>query len=115
LCPDQHFLDWGVTTAAGGATRERGGLPLSAFCFAGVATLVFGAAAAIAATGSRQRGAVRPFLPATILFALLAPGVFLQAYGRPPSVLIAWLIGTAAGALAGVTLGISARWRVARS
>lgn len=109
LCPDQHFLNWWVSTRAGGELRAVGGLPLSALCFGVVTTLVFGAVAAVAGLGGQSRGAIRPVLPAVMLLLLLAPGVALQAVGTPSGVFLAWLAGTAAGAYAGVTLGIATR------
>lgn len=115
FCPDQHFLDWWVSTAAGGELRALGGLPLSALCFGGVTTIVFGTAAAFAALGGRRRGPIRPLLPAAMLLALLAPGVALQAFGHSIAVVLAWLAGTALGAYAGVALGVAARARLARA
>lgn len=115
LCPDQHFLDWWVTTAAGGGLREIGGLPISALCFGGATTLVFATAAAIVVLGGRSQRPIRPLLPAAMLLALLAPGVALQAFGHSLAILLAWLAGTAAGAFAGVALGIAARARLERA
>ena len=115
LCPDQHFLNWWVSTRAGRELRSVGGLPLSALCFGVVSTLVFGAAAAVTALGGRSRGPVLPLLPAAMLLALLAPGVVLQAFGNSFAVVLAWLAGTALGAYAGVALGIAARARLARA
>lgn len=114
-CPDQHFLEWWVSTRAGANLRAWGGLPISALCFGGVTTVVFGAAAAIAAVGGRARGPIRPLLPAAMLLALLAPGVALQAFGNPLSVALAWFAGTGGGAYAGVALGIAARARLERA
>ena len=115
FCPDQHFLDWWVTTSAGGNLRALGGLPLSALCFGGITTLVFGTAAAIAAVGGRGRGPIQPLLPAAVLLALLAPGVALQAFGNSVAVVLAWFAGTALGAYGGVALGIAARARLVRA
>src|SRR6266516_3464721 len=66
LCPDQHFLDWWSSTPAGSALSGIGGLPLSALCFGGVTTLVFGAASAVIAIGSRRGHPIRPLLPAAL-------------------------------------------------
>ncbi|HEU4428734.1 MAG TPA: hypothetical protein VFT98_08270 [Myxococcota bacterium] len=115
FCPDQHFLEWWISTSAGGRLRELGGLPLSALCFGGVTTLAFGAAAAIAALGSRRLAPVRPLLPAGMLLLLLLPGVALQSVGTPPPVFVGWLAGTAIGAYAGVALGLAARQRLVRA
>jgi len=112
LCPDQHFLEWWITTPAGSRIHSVGGLALSALCFGAVSTLVFGAAAAAAALGGRQRGP-GPLLPAAMLLLLLAPGVALQAVGTSPAVFAGWLVGAAAGAYAGVALAIAARERLA--
>lgn len=109
FCPDQHFLNWWVSTSPGSRLNSAGGLALSALCFGGATTLVFGAAAAIVGLGGRHRGAIRPFLPAALLLLLLAPGIALQSFGTSALVFVAWLIGTGAGAYAGVALGLSAR------
>lgn len=115
LCPDQHFLAWWVSTSTGSDLRSMGGLPLSAFCFGGMTTLVFGTVAAIVGFGGRHRGPIRPLLPAAMLLLLLTPGVALQSFGMPTLVFVAWLLGTGAGAYAGVALGLSARNRFALS
>jgi hypothetical protein len=115
LCPDQHFLAWWTTTPVGDGLREIGGHALSALCFGGVTTLVFGAAAALAAVGSRRVAPVRPLLPAGMLLLLLLPGVALQSVGTPPGAFAGWLAGTAIGAYAGVALGVAARRRIARA
>ncbi len=112
LCPDQHFLDWWVATAAGGSIRSLGGLPLSALCFGGVTTLVFGAVAAAVGLGARRHEPIRPLLPAGMLLILLVPGLALQSYGTSPGVFMAWLLGTAGGAYAGVGIGIALRARL---
>jgi hypothetical protein len=111
LCPDQHFLVWWVSTSAGGAIRDVGGLPLSALCFGGVSTFAFGTVAAAIALGGRLRGSIRPLLPAGMLLLLLAPGVALQSFGSGLAVFGGWLLGTAAGAYGGVRLGIASRRR----
>ena len=115
LCPDQHFLDWWVSTFMGSSLGSMGGLPLSALCFGGVTTLVFGTVAAIMGLGGRHRGPIRPLLPAAMLLLLLTPGVALQSFGTPALVFVAWLLGTGAGAYAGVALGLAARKRLALS
>ena len=112
LCPDQHFLNWWVSTSAGSRIHSIGGLPLSALCFGGATTLAFGAAAAIVGLGGHHRGPIRPLLPAAMLLLLLAPGVALQSFGTSAIVFVAWLIGTGAGAYAGVALGLVARKRL---
>lgn len=115
LCPDQHFLDWWVSTSAGSRLRSMGGLPLSALCFGGITTLVFGTVATIAGLGGRHRGPIGPLLPAAMLLLLLTPGVALQSFGAPALVFVAWLLGTGAGAYAGVALGLAARKRLTLS
>lgn len=112
LCPDQHFLQWWVATHAGGEVQSLGGLPLGALCFGAVTTLVFGAFAAAVGLGGRDRTRVEPLLPAAMLLLLLLPGVALQSVGSAPLVSVAWLIGTAGGAYAGVWLGIALRDRL---
>lgn len=112
FCPDQHFLDWWSSTPAGGGIGAIGGLPLSALCFGGMTSLIFGAGAALIALGSRHRGPVRPLLPAAMLVLLLSPGVALQSFGTSWAVFAAWLLGTAAGAYVGVALGIDVRARL---
>lgn len=112
LCPDQHFLVWWTSTSAGREIRSIGGLPSSAFCFGALTTLVFAAAATIGAVGSGHRGPIRPLLPAGMLLLLLTPGVALQSLGTSSVVFAAWFLGTAAGAYAGVALGIAARDRL---
>ena len=113
MCPDQHFLNWWVSTSTGSRIHSMGGLPLSALCFGGATTLVFGVGAAIAGVGGRHRGPIRPLLPAAMLLLLLAPGVALQSFGTSALVFAAWLIGTGAGAYAGVALGLAARKQLA--
>jgi hypothetical protein len=105
-CPDQHFLHWWSGTALGGALDEAGGLPLGALCFGLVTTLAFGAGAALLGLGAPRRPAVRPLLPAAMLFALLAPGVALESVDTSWAVFWSWLLGTAGGAYAGVASGI---------
>lgn len=112
LCPDQHFLHWWAATDAGSEVRSLGGLPLSALCFGAITTLVFGAVAATVGLGGRARNRMRPLLPAAMLLLLLLPGVALQSIGSAPLVFVAWLLGTAAGAYAGVWSGIAFRERV---
>lgn len=112
LCPDQHFLDWWSSTPAGSALSGIGGLPLSALCFGGVTTLVFGVASAVIAIGSRRGHPIRPLLPAALLLLLLLPGVALQSFGTSWLVFASWLVGTAAGAYAGVAMGIGVRNRL---
>lgn len=113
LCPDQHFLNWWGTTSIGSGLHAFGGLPLSALCFGLVTTLAFGLVASLAALGGRSRGTIGPVLPAAMLLVLLAPGVALQSVGTSAAVFLAWLAGTAIGALAGVALGIAFRNRLA--
>lgn len=108
ICPDQHFLNWWSSTSAGGRLSEVGGLALSALCFGLATSLVFGSVAAFVGAG-RRRGPIRPLLPAVMLLLLLAPGVALQSFDTSWAVFWSWLIGTAAGALAGVATGIHAR------
>lgn len=108
-CPDQHFLRWWSGTPLGAAFEELGGPALGAVCFGLVTTLAFGVGAALLALGEPRRPAVRPLLPAAMLFALLAPGVALQSVGASWSVFWGWLLGSAAGAYAGVASGIRLR------
>jgi hypothetical protein len=105
-CPDQHFLHWWSGTALGDALGAAGGLPLGALCFGLVTTLVFGAGAALLGLGDPRRPAVRPLLPAAMLFALLAPGIALQSVDTSWGVFGSWLLGTGVGAYAGVATGI---------
>jgi len=105
-CPDQHFLHWWSGTPLGTAFEEVGGPALGALCFGLVTTLAFGAGAAWLGLAERQRHAIRPLLPAAMLFALLAPGVALQSVGTSWGVFCSWLLGTAGGAYAGVASGI---------
>lgn len=112
LCPDQHFLQWWVTTEAGGEIRSLGGLPLSALCFGAVTTLAFGTIATAVGLGGRHHSRVRPLLPAAMLLLLLLPGVALQSIGSTPVVFVAWLLGTAGGAYSGVWLGVMLRDRL---
>jgi hypothetical protein len=112
FCPDQHFLDWWSSTPAGSTLNAIGGLPLSALCFGGMTTLVFGAASALIAMRSRRTHPIRPLLPAALLLLLLLPGVALQSFGASWLVFASWLVGTAAGAYAGVAIGIGVRNRL---
>ena len=104
-CPDQHFLKWWSATQAGGQLADAGGPLLSALCFGLVTSLVFGAGAAFLALGDRRRPPMRPLLPATMLFVLLAPGVALQSIDTSWGVFASWLLGTGTGAYAGVSTG----------
>lgn len=106
LCPDQHFLQWWSSTAAGGRLCAAGGLALSALCFGSASALFFGAVAAFIGLG---RGRIRPLLPAAMLLVLLTPGVALQSFDTSWAVFWSWLLGTAAGAYAGVATGIRMR------
>lgn len=111
-CPDQHFLHWWSATEAGTTLESAGGLALSALCFGAVTTLFFGVVSAfVALVGARV--SVRPPLPAAMLLLLLAPGVALQSVGTSWGVFGAWLLGTSAGAYAGVAAGIRLRAAVA--
>lgn len=107
VCPDQHFLHWWSTTAAGGRVGAAGGPALSALCFGLASSLFFGAVAAIVGLG-RGRGPIRPLLPAAMLLLLLSPGVALQSFDTSWGVFGSWLLGTAAGAYGGVATGIRA-------
>lgn len=111
LCPDQQFLRWWSATGVGLVLTETMGLALSAVCFGFVTTLVFGVAAAMVVLGDRAR-ATRPPVPAAFLVMLLAPGVLLQSFDTSPGIFVGWLLGTAAGAYAGVAGGILARGRL---
>ncbi len=108
LCPDQHFLQWWSSTAAGGRLSAAGGLALSTLCFGLASSLCFGAVAAFAALG-RARGPIHPLPPAAMLLLLLSPGVALQSFDTSWAVFFGWLLGTAAGAYAGVATGIRMR------
>ena len=108
-CPDQHFLHWWSETAVGSSLASMGGLALSALCFGGVTTLVFGAVAAFVVLGGRDRASVRPLLPAAMLLLLLWPGVALQSVGTSWWVFVGWLLGTGGGAYLGVAAGIRVR------
>ena len=109
VCPDQHFLHWWSGTALGGALTEIGGLAAGAVCFGLVTTLAFGAGAVLLGLGEKGRPPVRPLLPAAMLLALLAPGVALQSVDTSWGVFGGWLLGTGAGAYAGVASGIRLR------
>jgi hypothetical protein len=50
-----------------------------------------------------------------MLLLLLTPGVALQSFGTSALVFVAWLLGTGAGAYAGVALGVAARKQLALS
>ncbi len=108
LCPDQHFLNWWSSTAVGGRLSAAGGLALSALCLGLASSLFFGAIAAFVGLG-RWRAPIRPLLPAAMLVLLLAPGVALQSFDTSWAVFWSWLLGTAAGAFAGVATGIRIR------
>ena len=115
LCPDPHFLQWWFATEAGARLSAAGGTALSVLCFGLVASLFFGAVAAVAALGGARRGPIQPLLPAVALLVLLAPGVALQSFGTSWAVFGGWILGTAAGSYAGVTAGIRVRaWIAAR-
>jgi len=113
LCPDQHFLHWWSATAPGGRLAAAFGHAASALCFGFVTALVFGAGAALLRAGGRRAAGLRPLLPAAMLVVLLAPGVALQSIGTSWAVFASWLIGSAAGAWAGVAGGIRLRRRLA--
>jgi peptidoglycan/LPS O-acetylase OafA/YrhL len=68
------------------------------------AATFFGAVPAFFILGGRHR--LRPLLPAAILLVLLSPGVALQSVHTAWDVSAGWLVGTAAGAFAGVASGI---------
>lgn len=112
LCSDQHLLDgWGAT-AAGHQIRSLGGLPLSALCFGGVTTLAIATVSAIVGVGFGSREPIHPIWPSGMLVALLAPGVALQTVGTSTGVFACWMLGTAAGAYAGIATGIAVRERL---
>lgn len=106
ICPDQHFLEWWSTTAVGGRLNASGGLALSALCFGLISAIFLGAVAAFVGVGRRS---IRPLLPAAMLLLLLSPGVALQSFDTSWAVFWSWLFGTAAGAYAGVAIGIRMR------
>ena len=108
LCPDQHFLQWWSSTAAGAQLSAAGGLALSALCFGVASSLFVGAVAAFVRIG-RSRGPIHPLLPAAMLLLLLTPGVALQSFDTSWGVFLSCLLGTAAGAYAGVRTGIRMR------
>lgn len=112
LCPEQHFLLWWSSTPVGRRLVEAGGLALSAFCFGLVTSLLFGACAAFLALGDRRRPPIRPTLPASMLLALLVPGVALQSIDTSWGVFSSWLLGGGGGAYAGVVSGARLRWRL---
>jgi len=114
LCPDQHFLHWWSATAAGSRLTAVGGLGLSAVSFGLVTSLAFGAAAAFLGSG-RWRGPIHPALPAAMLLTLLSPGVALQSFDTSWAVFGSWLLGSGAGAYAGIASGIRARELLNRS
>ena len=108
-CPDPHFLAWWSTTRLGGVLSDAGGLAVSALCFGLVASLFVGAVAAFLVLGDSRHAPIRPLLPAAMLLLLLAPGVTLQSVGTSGGVFSSWIVGTAAGAYAGVASGIKLR------
>ncbi len=108
VCPDQHFLAWWSSTAAGARLGAAGGLVLSALCFGVISSLFLGAVATVVGLGW-GRGPIRPLLPAALLLLLLSPGVALQSFDTSWAVFWSWLLGTAAGAYAGVATGIRVR------
>jgi hypothetical protein len=109
VCPDAHFLQWWGATAVGGWLSGAGGLALSALCFGLVSALGIAAGAAWLGWRAGAEARPRPLLPAAMLLALLAPGVALQCVGEPWGVFWSWLLGSAAGAWAGVAGGIRLR------
>jgi hypothetical protein len=108
VCPDQHFLRWWSSTAIGAQLGAAGGVALSAVCFGLASSLFLGAVAAFVGFG-RARGPIRPLLPAAMLLLLLSPAVALQSFDTSWAIFWSWLLGTAAGAYAGVATGIHAR------
>lgn len=108
-CPDPHFLEWWARTGIGNSITARGGLVISALCFGLMTAFVFGALSAFVVIDDRHCPAMRPFLPALVLFVLLAPAVGLQSIDGSPAVAAGWLAGTAAGAYLGVVAGIRGR------
>ena len=111
LCPDRHFLVWWGSTTAGEALGAIGGVPLSALCFGAVTTVIFSAVATAVALGPR-RFPIQPTLPAAMLLLLLFPGIALQSFGTSWWVFSSWLVGTAAGAYAGIAAAIAMRGRL---
>jgi hypothetical protein len=109
VCPDPHFLHWWSDTALGEGLEHAGGTALSVFCFGLCATLFVAACAAFIVLGKLRQRPIRPLLPALLLLLLLAPGVALQSVGTPWPVFASWLLGTAAGAYAGVAGGAKLR------
>ena len=110
FCPDPHFLVWWGSTSAGEAIGAIGGVPLNALCFGAVTTVVFGAVATLVVLGRRQ-SPIRPMLPAAMLLLLLFPGIALQSVGTSWWIFSSWLVGTAAGAYAGIAAAIAMRTR----
>jgi hypothetical protein len=108
-CPDSHFLNWWFETDLGGWLVAFGGPALGALCFGAVTTLAVAAGAVVLRLRRRWQPPPRPLLPAATLLALLAPGVVLQSTGLSWAVLASWLLGTAAGAYAGVTAALRLR------
>lgn len=111
LCSDPHVFDGWIATGPGSRLLSWVGLPWSALCFGAVTTLAFGVVAATVGLGLRHHEPIRPAWPAGMLLLLLAPGVALQSIGTPPVVFGSWLLGTAGGAYAGVSIGIGVRRR----
>lgn len=108
-CPDPHFLRWWLASDVGSGLRDLGGSAVSVLCFGLMTSVFFGAVASVAALGSVRRGPIRPLLPAVALLLLLAPGVALQSFGTSWAVFGGWILGTAAGAYAGVAIGVRLR------
>ena len=113
-CPDQHFLHWWATTPAGARLSAAGGLVLSSLCFGLASTFFIGVISACVGLGL-GRGRIRPMLPAAMLLLLLLPGVALQSFDSSWAVFVAWVLGTAAGAYAGIATGIHLRAMVGRA
>jgi hypothetical protein len=109
LCPNPHFLVWWSGTRLGGALSRIGGLELSSLCFGVTTTAVVAAVSALVVFVGRERRPTSPHLPASMLVALLVPGVALQSVGNSWGVFSSWLIGTVVGAWVGVSAGLRIR------
>jgi hypothetical protein len=107
-CPDQHFLDWWVTTGVGARATQSGGHGLSALCFGLATTFLVALVSAFVRLGNTPTP-VGSLLPAALLLFLLLPGIALQSVGQPTVALAGWLAGAAGGAYLGVHSGMLLR------
>jgi hypothetical protein len=105
VCPDPRIMEWWMTTPLGRVAEAKLGVGASALCLGLCTALVSGAGASLFfAFRGRTLGGVH--LPALLLFLMLWPAVVVQSLGGSASSFAAWSVGLAAGAWAGVALGL---------